>query len=317
MAKNYQHFILTAFNIDFDINPSRRTFDNAYLEKRFNLFAEICFPSVVSQTNQDFQWLVFFDREIDPQFQAKINEFSQYQNFIPVYTPPRSSNYRIFADVVRSRLPKHLEYVITSNLDNDDALSQDFIELVQNNFHEQKFEFLNFPLGLMLNQYGIFLREYLSSPFLSLVEKNEEILTCRMINHYDLMRLFDQGLPVRHIVTHPMWLQVVQGSNAINNLDINGAIVPKRVLKKHFVLKEDSIKKYLTQKYPDLILSYLHRFIWQNKYKIPLAKRIRNLLNLIDPQISIFYLSVTLKKLKISRAALSYTSAKELCQKHI
>ncbi len=310
----FQHFIITAFNIDLGLKPRTTILDIDYLIKRFSLFENICFPSVVGQTNQNFKWLVFFDRDMDSQFQEKVQKLSQYKNFIPIYTPPNCCDYKVFSNAVRGQLLVDTEYVITSNLDNDDALSKSFIQLVQKHYQRQDFEFINFAFGLILCKHGILLREYLSSPFLSLIEKKEEVLTCRVINHYDLSKLADKGLPVSQIATYPTWLQIVQGSNIRNNLDINASIVGIKTLTQNFALELSKIEEYIPKRYQQYIFQYLKNFIIKNKYNLPFTKRIRNCLNIINPWFSIAYLSVRLKKQDLSQNKKSSEAAKQLCK---
>ena len=170
----FEHFLLTAFNLDFNLKPRDLILGEKYLEKRFDLFENICLPSVASQSCKNFKWLVFFDSETPTKFKERIKKLQQQQNFIAVYAQSPVSE-AIWQNTIQEHLAQDTQFVITSNLDNDDAVSKNFIALVQNSFSSQDFEFINFPFGYLLREDGLFLREYLSSPFLSLIERADSI----------------------------------------------------------------------------------------------------------------------------------------------
>lgn len=83
----FTHFVLTRFNIPFMMhsNVSLVT-DTKYLQNRFSLFIDYCFPSLKQQTCQNFSWIVLFD-ERTPKAFRKINEqlVSEMPNYLPVY----------------------------------------------------------------------------------------------------------------------------------------------------------------------------------------------------------------------------------------
>ena len=54
---NYKHIILTRFNLQYDLLSDIHIQDN-WLEERFRLFEQYCFPSIIAQTNQQFDWVI-------------------------------------------------------------------------------------------------------------------------------------------------------------------------------------------------------------------------------------------------------------------
>lgn len=308
----FQHFILTAFNIDFNLRPRTLILGKEYLEKRFELFEKICLPSVTSQSCKNFKWLVFFDSETPTQFKQRIEKLQQKENFIAVYTKPLVTQ-DIWGKTVQKYLAEDTQFVITSNLDNDDALSNNFIALVQNNFSYQDFEFINFPFGYMLREDGLFLREYLSSPFLSLIERVDSVVTCKVISHRLLQKLSDQGVQVNQIISQPAWLQIVHDSNVKNYFDINSVIQPLHKLNKNFVA-ENIPANYFQSSYRKGCLSFLSRL--RKSRRIPIQKKLRIILTMINYSLNSNYLRLSLgiKAMTSSSSILSVLEAKQLCQ---
>lgn len=310
-AKNFEHFILTAFNVDCGLKNREQILSNEYLSQRFQLFKQFCFPSIFRQTNQNFKWLVFFDSETPDSFKNEISHFADWTNFIPVYLTPVTNSRYFWRETVKKYISPGSEFVITSNLDNDDSLSKDFVEIVQAQFQEQNFLFLNFPYGYMLRENGLFLREFLSSPFISLIEKVDDLLTCRIIEHHDLFTLYQQGVPVLQIFTKPAWLQVVHTTNVVNRMDINSVIQPISKLKERFVIQVEEAKYH---KSPGINLFF--DWLVFNKHKLPFSLRIRRLASIFMPSVASLYLKYSLqaKEKNLSRPQLSIAAARSLCE---
>lgn len=312
MMMAFEHFIITAFNLDFNLKPRDLILGEEYLEKRFDLFANICLPSVASQSCKNFKWLVFFDSQTPTQFKKRIEKLQQQQNFIAVYTQSPVDR-DIWRNTIQTYLAQDTQFVITSNLDNDDAISKDFIALVQNSFNYQDFEFINFPFGYILREDGLFLREYLSSPFLSLIERADSVLTCKTIPHYLLQKLSEQGIQVSQIVSQPIWLQIVHDTNVKNSFDVNSVIQPLHKLNKNFVA--DNIPaNYLQSSYLNSCLSFLSRL--SKSKRIPIQRKIRNLLTMVSYSINSSYLRLSLgiKAISSQSSVLSVLEAKQICQ---
>lgn len=82
---NYKHFILTRFNIPFksEVNIEQLT-ENNYLEKRFKLFFDFSFSSILNQSRQNYFWFVFFDSRTPLKYKL-LNK--KLQNILPAYFP--------------------------------------------------------------------------------------------------------------------------------------------------------------------------------------------------------------------------------------
>ena len=208
---NFTHLIITRFNLRYPgIQPSAD-----WLEHRFNLFRQFCYPSVRAQTNQNFRWLVLFDSETPANYREQINALCDWPNFQPCFI----EEYRlaVFLDsFVRPNLAPHATHLISTTLDNDDALARDFVQTVQTYFAQQTFQFLNFANGLRLDLQTnrLYSCSVKCNPFITLVENIEggEMKTMLgALPHSLILERF--GNVVEEIDIAPIWLQVVHGRN--------------------------------------------------------------------------------------------------------
>lgn len=212
---DFTHVIMTRFNMAMPQRDAIRK-RPGWLESRFDLFERYCLPSVAAQTVRGFHWVIYFDIETPAPFRERIERCREEFPFIPFYTPhfeaegwPRSLK-EIFGTY---RTP----WLVTSRLDNDDALSVDHVERLHAHFLEQGIETgsVNFRNGFLLQGGRVYMLEHLSNAFAHHVEPwDETAITCRGVNH---LKLAEFG-PVRQIDGAPAWLQVVHGGNVSNKV---------------------------------------------------------------------------------------------------
>ncbi len=159
-----QHFLMTRFNLGLypaDMNQAYRdksgqapaTDPDKWMQDRLELFDKYCVPSVMSQSNKNFTWLVVFDPKTPSKFRERIERYRDDGVLVPLYAKSRCRDEaRVVAsvfsgkllrflhfeaalpaaqDYVTRRLDKWTEYIITTRLDNDDAIHSDFVRRVQ------------------------------------------------------------------------------------------------------------------------------------------------------------------------------------------
>lgn len=108
-------------------------------------------------------------------------------------------------------------YLITTRLDNDDAISIDHLASVQSAFQQQDREFITFPFGLQSFRGHLYNVYWASNPFLSLIEKvgdNRQVTTVFCVAHD---RVSDAN-KLRRVLRSSPWLQVLHDSNVTNTL---------------------------------------------------------------------------------------------------
>ncbi len=214
----FSHFFLTKFNVRSfpDLKPGC---DPVWLEKRFNLFDQFCFPSVSNQSNQNFKWLVFFDIDTPEDFKQRIDAYSKrWNNFVPVYLScplPYGQFPDEVRDVVRHYIPADCKYLITTWLDNDDAIHKDYVQMIQDNFSQQESETINFIFGYQLSEGKLYFDFEFSNHFISLIEKYDaaSFKTCLCRPHKELYEVCKSA---KKIFCKPVWIEVVHGSNYMN-----------------------------------------------------------------------------------------------------
>lgn len=237
----FSHFILTKFNVRSfpDLRPGC---EPAWLERRFGLFDRYCFPSVSNQSNQNFKWLVFFDVDTPDEFKQKIAAYAtRWSNFVPIYLDCPLP-YGEFPDevraIVRQQVPDDCEYLITTWLDNDDAIHKDYVQMIQDNFSQQESETINFFFGYQLADGKLYFDFELANHFISLVEKYnpESFNTCLCRPHKELYEVCKSA---KKIFCKPVWIEVVHGSNYMN-VYRRGFRVPAGKILKDYSIQADT-----------------------------------------------------------------------------
>lgn len=212
--EDFTHFILTRFNTAVDFAPSRKGLDQEWLESRLLLFERYCLPSVAAQRTGTFRWLVFCDAESPEWFKERMSSYGELLS--PLYIQGPATDQVIALSVAGCK-DNQKPYLISTRLDNDDALGIDHIRLVQQQFKRQNREFIVFPFGLQLYRGHLYNAYWDSNPFLSLIEKvgrDGSFTTVMCVEHN---RVRTAGT-VRMVMSRPQWLQVIHGSNLLNTL---------------------------------------------------------------------------------------------------
>ncbi len=214
----FNHFFLTKFNVR-SFPELRPGCDPTWLENRFKLFDRYCFPSVCNQVNQNFKWLVFFDVDTPDIFKQKIAEYNvSWPNFVPLYLdfslpygefPPEARS------VVSQVVDPDCEYLITTWLDNDDAIHKDYVGMIQDNFDRQEAETLNFIFGYQLSEGKLYFDFEIANHFISLIEKYDpqSFNTCLCRPHKEIYQVCKSA---KKILCKPVWIEVVHGTNYMN-----------------------------------------------------------------------------------------------------
>lgn len=194
--------------------PSSKRLEPDWLTHRLALFEQYCLPSVIGQHDVDFHWLVFFDAATPAWFRAKISTFEPLVR--PVYVEGSASDEILRRHVIETGLVSS-PFLLTTRLDNDDAIAKDHLRLVQDAFCGQAREFITFPCGLQSLRGHLYQVNWPSNPFLSLIEAvddEQSITTVFCIAHDHLHKA---GC-VRQVKSSPQWLQILHSANVGNEL---------------------------------------------------------------------------------------------------
>jgi hypothetical protein len=251
------HYLLTRFNLNFssmfDVDKhGKKTLTNEWMENRFELFDRYCFPSVKAQTNQNFRWLVLFDEATSEKFRNKIDNYKEYKNFCPLFI--NSEKYWI--DAISEKIISDnfsVEYVITTRLDNDDAIHSRFMEKIMTFFSETDDTFIRFFYGYQWSVKNRVLTEFYEewgNHYLSRIERvrNNKISTVLGIDNTKITEL---NVPIIDVNDKRvrLWIEVVHDENLRNYYRILKPVFSISIFS-HFSLIEkinffQSMKMYL------------------------------------------------------------------------
>jgi hypothetical protein len=207
----FRHFVLTRFNVRnryYTGDPEEN-----WLLRRLDLFQRFTVPSFAAQSQKDFRWLVLIDSESPAWFREALDAIGR--GLLEAVDVAGSFTAEVAADLVAERLDR--PFVMTTRVDNDDAVAVDFIETIQRAFVPVDKQFINLVDGAQLAGSRVYRRPYTQNPFVTLAERAEDERPAGVFvtRHYEV----GTYAPVVNIRSgHPMWLQVVHSGNVLNEL---------------------------------------------------------------------------------------------------
>lgn len=274
MTTNFKHFIVTRFNLrrkdgewKFDKlgNP---VLTDQWMKRRMNLFENFCYPSVKNQSSKNYEWLVYIDRRTDQKY---VNALEKLANDHGSMSLIKVDSYAEFQEQysvdILSRTSEEATHIISTRLDNDDMIHEDFVSTIQICFKGQSYLAINFlkVYILDLNKENRLNIDYqFSNHFVSLIEKKEEkgILGCYSKGD----RFWNEQGKVTQIVNDIYCAELISEHNILN--DFRGfPIIRKTSLQKFGIpflygynsfnvfkqFRKISLRKYL--KYKTMIIS--------------------------------------------------------------
>lgn len=233
---NFQHFLLTNFNIrkqewNKDAN-SLIVRTDAWMDHRIKLFEKYCFPSIQNQTQKNFLWLVFFDESTSQKYRELIDSYvKSCANLVPIFISDGKKETQL--KELYKKVSTQTEYLITTRIDNDDALSCDAMETIQRNFNYQHFIFVNLLKGYIIREKISCAEEERSNPFITLIEKrSSQSETPFKTVWFDQHLALEKYGTITQIQDKPYWLRVIHERN-LNNV-LKGRQCPLDEVRKHF-----------------------------------------------------------------------------------
>ncbi len=129
------------------LNPRR-------LNHRMNLFEIACLPSMINQTDQDFTWILIIDKDLPHRFRKRLDGIIKDCKNINLYTYDSSDDLSR-TDFFAPYIKPDTEYVITTKLDDDDALYDGFVAYNKRYLSEIYKKGTLYPLHLIGTQHVI------------------------------------------------------------------------------------------------------------------------------------------------------------------
>jgi hypothetical protein len=210
--KDTQHFLLTRFNVT-DKLKSTPGLEVEWLNHRFDLFEQYCLPSVAKQRSLNFSWLVHFDARTNS---AMLDRFKELVAGLPVVVvlvdPSGPIRRELACRAISEQLLPATKWVLTSRIDNDDAIADDYMLRVQQELSGKTAAFATFSNGYEWGRGRLYTRHYPLSPFVSRIEPVEDFRSVWEARH---RRVTSFGEWYK-IDGPPAWIQVVHGENLSN-----------------------------------------------------------------------------------------------------
>ncbi len=251
-----QHIIITRFNIPMvehtEDKNGQKTQTDAWMEERFALFEKFCMPSIMAQTNQNFQWVVLFGAHTSQQWRDHITAIEErYDRFTPLFM-----DHPNIAEPINELVTDTTKKVLTTRLDNDDALHKEYVEVIQKNAESKQDNcFLLFRFGYSFNGEMAVVRSHKYNPFSTFIECiNDErapIQTAYCSRHGRTHEV----APLHYIKERPFWLVGIHDRNAVN-LHVGET-------RDYSLSKPKDVLKLIRNRY----LRPLRRYFWPKAYR--------------------------------------------------
>ena len=202
--KNVKHLILTPFNFNF-FCPDADSSTDEWMEKRMQIFEDITYSSLMSQTIMDFTWIVGFDPTTPSKWRNKIKKF---KGITPVYPVIPKDSSMIWSHIIKEYINK--EYLLTTRIDNDDAFAFETVEVLQYLIDDHQPRFINLLQGVITDGKAFYYLDYKSNSFISRLEKSSGSISVRSRDHTTAINTkhFQQFSNM-----YPLWLVYIHGDN--------------------------------------------------------------------------------------------------------
>ena len=232
------HIVITRFAVRLPGSPPP---SSEWVTSRFDLFERYCLASMRAQTERRFTWLLLIDPELDADLAQRVRAYESESPAIRVRTVAAGDAPGAIPARVAELVPPRPSLLLTTRLDNDDAVSTDFVERVRAAALMDSDEVPHvyvFTSGFELSEGRLYWRSFPRSPFASLLEQHVpgRAPTTIMAAEHEAV---DQLAPVRAITDPPAWIQVVHAGNVLNR--IRGVRVSRKRLAGRFVIDDPAV----------------------------------------------------------------------------
>lgn len=232
IPSSYLHIILTRFNLPSRGRELKLRQDTHWLEDRFYLFETICLPSVKAQTSQNFQWFIFFDKKTPDAYRLRAKRFAEEYKNITLFWLEHEGTSASIKRHIKKHADDGTQTLITTRLDNDDALNRHFIKSIQDiqpRLSQSERAIINFDDGITFFKGKTYKHTDTSNAFTSLIEPlSDNSDTIWKKQHTELHTLAE----LKNIKQPAMWLQVIHGRNVSNRK--RGYRVSNQILTQNF-----------------------------------------------------------------------------------
>lgn len=211
------HVVLMRFNARLDDSSNPRGLDEHWLTHRLEMFDRYASPSISQQSVRADAWLVLCDARSPGWFRNALSERARAVNMEPVYLEDRMSEVdgcpEALRRVLRSRIRPDTRSIITTRIDNDDAVRWDYLARAEAALNGHRERTVTFPLGYQLHRGVLSVEISRGSHFPSRIEPyDSDWNTVLERQHNTLYEVSD----VRQVWAPPVWIEVIHDANLAN-----------------------------------------------------------------------------------------------------
>lgn len=245
---NFIHVITTRFNVPTSIwtetRDGKKPLSEEWLKDRFEIFKKYCLPSFITQSTQNFYWFVFFDENTPEIYLQEIKNIQiRYPSFQPKFVKNYEEMYTQTIEGIQELCIASTKYIITSDIDNDDLLHQNYIKTIQELYQPQHDLVIDLKRGLQLTKISNSLAKInvfymVANPFVSLVEDVHKYKTVLKHSHttyrdYPNYVSYD---------AQPMFIQYIHSNNLVNTTRNNAQRLWKLNFSDYGIAQENHFK---------------------------------------------------------------------------
>lgn len=182
--------------------------DPVWLEARWRQFIQVCAPSIFTQTDRNFKWIIAIDRRVPSWLHGELgrldDEFSEI-----LYAEPHELFSQAF---LKLELPEN--NLLSARVDSDDALHPQFLKTARSSLKPNSVA--NFPVGLRIDEDSMKKNLIIDpkGPFMAMWSTSgAHVFDGR--SHTDSGEIRDV---VNVFTKQPMWVQTASQFNLSNRL---------------------------------------------------------------------------------------------------
>jgi hypothetical protein len=217
VSKGPGQLLITRFNVQLHEGSTKPGIRDEWLLQRLPLFETICAPSVARQAGPTRPWLVLIDSDTPDWARRRIAAAGNNCDLRLVEVIGQINDQRI-GEIASSHWPEGTtDTLITSRLDNDDAISDRYLEIVFTIGVERGPGLLNARHGFQMTNNRLYRLNDPKSPFLTMVETRSIArppITAFCVPHWRA----SEFMSVHQIASSGLWVQTLHGDNIANNL---------------------------------------------------------------------------------------------------
>lgn len=134
-----RHILLTRFSYRQNPEDHRKQTADVFvrqdplepycLDFRFALFECACLPNVMAQSNQDFDWVLIVDPDLPMKYRQRLEALIAKRKRTHLHEFRRDDLGSL--EWLEKYIPSETDFVMTTNLDDDDIITVDYIEKLQ------------------------------------------------------------------------------------------------------------------------------------------------------------------------------------------